>query len=715
LGQTRSPGARSTPPNSGGKVVANDGRILTLGKLMKSGGAGSIFRIAEAAELVAKVYHPHVDRAVYERKVEAMLTLVPDLPDLEEHGVREVQMAWPRLLLRDPQGGFLGFAMPLLDFQTSVELECVMQERQARAQGLPTGLGARLTLATNLAGVIAELHRQGHYVVDLKPVNLRFYRRSLHVAMLDCDGCSIQGRGERFRAPQFTPEYLAPELHGWGIALADEETQDRFALAVVVFQLLNFGIHPFTGRPASDRIPTDIPGRIAARCYAYGERGNPNLAPSPASGHAAIPADLRAMFDRAFEGSGATRPSTGEWVGRLREYGQRSRGKVVACRADPRHQHFAGMPCAACARATLLAQAASATRAAPKGMPGRWSRGGAAYSPPAPVGVSSSIKIGKGGNRSQMLAIAGVLTAILVFAWMGGAKDCSPVGPPRSLSGPSSTTPGASPSAVAAVDLAQYRTTMLTKRFDEVLLAAQAASGDAILEQLHRLPGSSWDGTDEKECRAALSAWQGKTRWIPDDPFFAEDRSLQARWKPRPRSDEAGRPGRGPCEDLYFLMLAVVRVQELCRVVVHSPAVHAGVGQTACREQQVIPAGVDTLRRSVIYGESLNPLVWEHMAQAFLLADDTTSAFRSFVVAALLNRRIGLSRALLFIPLHERWLRQRAEILQASAQSKVMGWYGDAPPAEVAAKMVAAWPEEPPPEEPPAPKPKPARPARAKR
>src|SRR5262245_38519751 len=159
---------------SDSRVFAGDGRSLTLDRELKSGGAGSIHRIVEIRDLVARVYHPQVDRSVYERKVEAMINLVPDLPDVTEGGVREVQIAWPRFLLRDRQRRFIGFAMPLLDFASSVELECVLQERQARAQGLPTGLGAKVTLAANLASVIAELHRQAHYVVDLKPVNLRF-------------------------------------------------------------------------------------------------------------------------------------------------------------------------------------------------------------------------------------------------------------------------------------------------------------------------------------------------------------------------------------------------------------------------------------------------------------------------------------------------------------------------------------------------------------
>ncbi|MFC4729579.1 hypothetical protein [Coralloluteibacterium thermophilus] len=343
-------------------VAADHGGRLTLGRLLKSGGAGSVFLLAERGDSVAKLYHAHVGVETYARKVEAMLRLRPELPDIEHEGAAQVQLAWPSALARDAQGRFLGFVMPLLDFEATCDLEYVLQERQARAAGLPTGLGAKVTLAANLAAVLAALHAEGHHVVDLKPVNLRFYRRSLHVAMLDCDGFSVRGDGERFPAEQFTPDYLAPEFHRRGVPPEAGEAQDRFALAVVVFQLLNFGIHPFSGRPAHDRVPTDLPGRIAGRFHAYGLKRHAAIAPVPGSGHTAMPQALRELFDRAFRGPAAGRPSAGEWAVALRGYALRTGGGLVVCETDPGHQHFAGLPCAACARAARLE---SRARAAP--------------------------------------------------------------------------------------------------------------------------------------------------------------------------------------------------------------------------------------------------------------------------------------------------------------------------------------------------------------
>ncbi|PLY39391.1 hypothetical protein CSZ94_26665 [Janthinobacterium sp. ROICE36] len=346
----------------GGKIWLDKVRSLVLGKLVKSGGAGSVYLLPGAPAQVVKLYHPHLDRAANRRKLEAMLELSPELPDQLENGKRYVQIAWPQAAVFDGQGGFAGFVMPLLDMAQTAELEQIMQERQARAAGLPTGLGPKLTLAANLAAVIDALHQQQHYVVDLKPVNLRFYRDSLYIAMLDCDGFSIQGHAERFPAEQFTADYLAPEFQRKGMPAGTEMAQDRFALAVLIFQLLNFGIHPYSGRPGNAQVATDIPGRIRDGCYAYGVKRHKQLAPNATSGHALMPPELRAMFDRAFSSSPRLqRPSAADWAQLLRGYAQRSGGKLTICAVNPEHQHFAGLACAACARDKVIAAATQAS------------------------------------------------------------------------------------------------------------------------------------------------------------------------------------------------------------------------------------------------------------------------------------------------------------------------------------------------------------------
>jgi hypothetical protein len=419
----------------GGKIWLDKVRSLVLGKLVKSGGAGSVYLLPGAPAQVAKLYHPHLDRAANRRKLEAMLELSPELPDQVENGKRYVQIAWPQAAVFDGQGGFAGFVMPLLDMAQTAELEQIMQERQARAAGLPTGLGPKLTLAANLAAVLDALHQQQHYVVDLKPVNLRFYRDSLYIAMLDCDGFSIQGHAERFPAEQFTADYLAPEFQRKGMPAGTEMAQDRFALAVVIFQLLNFGIHPYSGRPGNAQVATDIPGRIRDGYYAYGVKRHKNMAPNATSGHALMPPELRAMFDRAFSSSPTPqRPSAADWAQLLRGYAQRSGGKLVVCAANAEHQHFAGQGCAACARDKVIASAAQASVQAQQmqlqqpSLPQQRSMRGAHHTAPgqAPVFIPVAGSGGITGKGWAVVVLLIVLFLIGFTAWTSSpdeAKD----------------------------------------------------------------------------------------------------------------------------------------------------------------------------------------------------------------------------------------------------------------------------------------------------
>ncbi|OEJ05683.1 hypothetical protein BHE89_07060 [Shigella sp. FC1967] len=288
-----------------------------------------------------------------------MQKLEPALKPVSVNGTPIIQLAWPQARLYNSQKQFVGFVMPELDVKNTIELEYILQERQAKAHGLPSGMGAKVSLAYNLCSLIDALHQQGHRIIDMKPLNLRFYKSSLYMSLLDCDGFSIQGENTRYPAGQFTVEYLAPEFQAkQTIPEAEEEWQDRFALAVIIFQLLNFGIHPFSGRPKNDTVPTDIPRRIAGRFYGYGIKAHNLITPSVASGHKQLPDKLRTLFDKAFSGTPSQRPSAKRWATALYEYAQPEKQQLVVCQKDKNHQHFAGKACAACAREAKLQQVA---------------------------------------------------------------------------------------------------------------------------------------------------------------------------------------------------------------------------------------------------------------------------------------------------------------------------------------------------------------------
>lgn len=329
--------------------------VVVLGNEIARGGAGAVFPIKGDPSRVVKIYHAQTlqsDGLTYQNRIAAMLRQSPTLPAVQERGRHYVQIAWPLALAMENSSsqGFLGFAMPALDVAGTVEIEWVLNDKQAAKKGLRSDLGARVTLARQMAGVLSALHDAKHYVVDLKPINARFYKDALYMAFLDCDGFSIADGTNRIPAPQFTTEYLAPEFQSRGNPNDDPEQQDRFALAVVIFQLLNYGIHPYSGVPKRSNVPAERQKLIEGNFYAYGQSANSKIAPVPSSSHECIPSELRILFDRAFGLDTSSRPSAVEWRNVLSTYATRTTGQLRQCANDKDHFYFYGMPCSLCLR-----------------------------------------------------------------------------------------------------------------------------------------------------------------------------------------------------------------------------------------------------------------------------------------------------------------------------------------------------------------------------
>ncbi len=271
--------------------------LVTLGATGKSGGAGEIFSIEGLPGFVAKVYHAttspaHLAR--YRHKIQWMADHKPALPEVPAGYQDIVQLAWPEaLILR--RSRFVGFAMRKIAFDRTLELDYLLNRRQSAQEGFDADYGKLLTVSFNLASLINSLHEQRIAIVDLKPMNVKVYKAELYVSILDCDGFHIDTEEFRHEAPQVTPEYLAPEFQDR--AVTHPEAQDDFALAAIIFRLLNYGIHPFTG-VASDhhKYPLELAGRIKQGLYPYGKVAHTERAPGAGQRARGLPRQPAATF-----------------------------------------------------------------------------------------------------------------------------------------------------------------------------------------------------------------------------------------------------------------------------------------------------------------------------------------------------------------------------------------------------------------------------------
>lgn len=323
------------------KIDGSLSRISVDKTPLGSGAEGAIYQINSHPDLVAKLYHhPGSDPARLD-KIKAMLQSPPQLSAIESHGQKYIQLAWPVGWIVDGGGQFAGYIMPKVNLSDSAALEALMSAKTRRAYKINEAYGYRITAAYNLAAIVSALHANGHHIIDLKPININFYKKAFYIAILDCDGFSIQGEKTRFTAQQYSDGYICPEalnskLHPGQLG----EDQDRFALAVVLFQLMNQGLHPFQGIPAKAvNLPTTNSERVQQGLYAYGLKQNALLKPSPWSIHDYFDDDTRTLFDRAFL-SQYDRPTANEWRNHLISYADKASGKLKICTVNPIHGYF---------------------------------------------------------------------------------------------------------------------------------------------------------------------------------------------------------------------------------------------------------------------------------------------------------------------------------------------------------------------------------------
>ncbi len=325
---------------------------IVLGEMINKGGAaGRIYRVNGHPDLVAKIFHNLSKSSTNREKLQAMLlnrpSFSPAMKDGKQFimadGSNYIQIAWPEALLENDSGFCVGYLMPLIDLSQAASLDHFMQKAIRQKLKLSEKYEHRLQIAYNLCTMVAALHEKGHYIIDLKPSNVYVYKQSMLITLLDCDGFSIRGEKERYPAEFVSEEYIYPEGMNESCDQMGEE-QDKFALAVILFKLLNNGIHPFSGVPRKQGLPNlTIQERIAAYHYPYGTWADLYQAPHPYSIHDYFHKDTLDLFDRAFV-KGMKRPSAAEWEQHLRWLLQ----NIRPCKKNPNHAYFTSKGCGLC-------------------------------------------------------------------------------------------------------------------------------------------------------------------------------------------------------------------------------------------------------------------------------------------------------------------------------------------------------------------------------
>jgi DNA-binding helix-hairpin-helix protein with protein kinase domain len=238
-------------------------------------------------------------------------------------------VSFPSGLVLDDRGQFAGFIMRRV---TKAKPLFQLYKLVARKKHFPAADYRFLVhVARNLSVAVDSVHRSGCVIGDVNESGV-LVTEAGKVALIDADSFQVEHGGQRYGCEVGKPEYTAPELQNRPLKkIVRTTSHDNFALAVIVFQLLWMGRHPFSGIYAKGEMPLER--AIAESRFAYSVAGTNDMAPPPgALSLDMFPAEVGAMFERAFCGQ-AARPTAAEWARVL----QRLRDGLKACGADKLH------------------------------------------------------------------------------------------------------------------------------------------------------------------------------------------------------------------------------------------------------------------------------------------------------------------------------------------------------------------------------------------
>ncbi|MFF0062569.1 protein kinase [Streptomyces sp. NPDC005279] len=332
-----------------GRTVLLGGRpVVLLDPPLGAGLEASVHSVEGADDLVVKVYHqPEAGR---EHRLRRMLALNP-LAGQQVDGGQPPELAWPVDLVYGTDGGFLGYGMGRFADPEHIQLTGLFS-REQRLRRFPAEADWRFLLGIcwNLAFMTARLHHKGLVIGDFSAKNVVVDQRGF-ATFLDCDsiGFTDPDTGEAFPSTLHTPDYAAPERLRGGHG---STRSDDFALAVLVYQVLTAGYHPFGGVPRDSEDDVQISDNITASRSFVVRPESVNTPPGTLD-PTVLPPALLTLARQAFGtglGDTALRPTSRQWLEALEK--SRAKDATTICPRRPRHAHGAHLTrCPWCDRA----------------------------------------------------------------------------------------------------------------------------------------------------------------------------------------------------------------------------------------------------------------------------------------------------------------------------------------------------------------------------
>ena len=276
----------------------------SLGKLIGKGGEGQVFALNGHSGAAVKIYQSRL-RFEREQKVRAIVD--------GGFAARTDLVAYPREIVSDRRGNFLGFLMQLVSGYQPIHELYSPKSRQRRFPQVDYRFLIRAAL--NIARAVGKVHQTGCVIGDLNHSGI-LVSPDARVALIDADSFQFRFGRTTYPCVVGVPDFMPPELHGVKLATVVRSVEhDNFGLAVAIFHLLFMGRHPYAGQHEGPDV--SIGDAIAQHRFAYSlaRRSLTRVRPPPgALTLDQFPDPVRQLFESAFGVKPSVRPSAPTWI-----------------------------------------------------------------------------------------------------------------------------------------------------------------------------------------------------------------------------------------------------------------------------------------------------------------------------------------------------------------------------------------------------------------
>lgn len=311
-----------------GRLLAGESREYRLGETIAEGGEGIVYRVQGRDDVVAKLYREwQPGRA--EKLTHLIARLTKPLTQIA---------AWPLSRLTDDRDEVVGFVMERLEHGFT-PLHRIYQIRSRLEWAPSRDYQFLIRVARNVAACVHHVHEANIIIGDLNESNVLIGRDAM-AKLLDVDSFQIVQDGVLYPCKVGKGELIAPELQGRSFEnLERAPRHDEFALAVLIFQTLVFGRHPFAGRPQIEEEIT-LEQAITRGWYPYSTRRSVPIEPPPHLTLSFLPPQIREMFEDAFDPEHPARPTAHQWFEALKSF----ESDLINCDLNGGHAYWEGCP-----------------------------------------------------------------------------------------------------------------------------------------------------------------------------------------------------------------------------------------------------------------------------------------------------------------------------------------------------------------------------------